>query len=75
MINNTINRYNNRPSGQIQHPEAVISLTRRMKQGGEFMELPILNYIIVGQDKYYSFTDDGRIYVFLMRPVSFLKNV
>jgi DNA repair protein RadC len=51
----------NHPSGQIQPSEADICLTRRMKQGGEFLELPVLDHIIIGQDKYYSFADDGRI--------------
>ena len=51
----------NHPSGQIQPSEADISLTRKMKQGGEFLELPVLDHIIIGQDKYYSFADEGRI--------------
>ena len=51
----------NHPSGQIHPSEADISLTRKMKQGGEFLELPVLDHIIIGQDKYYSFADDGRI--------------
>jgi DNA repair protein RadC len=51
----------NHPSGQIHPSEADISLTRKMKQAGDLLELPILDHIIVGDEKYYSFADDGRI--------------
>jgi DNA repair protein RadC len=51
----------NHPSGQINPSEADISLKRKLKQGGDFLELPILDHIIIGQEKYYSFADDGRI--------------
>ena len=51
----------NHPSGQVHPSEADISLTRKMKQAGDLLELPVLDHIIVGDEKYYSFADDGRI--------------
>jgi len=51
----------NHPSGQIQPSEADIALTRKMKQGGELLEIPVLDHIIVGDERYYSFSDDGRL--------------
>ncbi|NVO20319.1 MAG: DNA repair protein RadC [Bacteroidetes bacterium] len=51
----------NHPSGQVQPSEADISLTRKMKQAGDILEIAILDHIIIGDEKYYSFADDGRI--------------
>lgn len=51
----------NHPSGQIHPSEADIHLTRQMKNAGEFLELPILDHIIVGDERYYSFADEGRM--------------
>lgn len=51
----------NHPSGQIHPSEADISLTRKMKNAGELMDIPILDHIIVGDERYYSFADEGRL--------------
>jgi len=51
----------NHPSGQIQPSEADIALTRKLKNGGELLEVPVLDHIIVGDERYYSFSDDGRM--------------
>jgi DNA repair protein RadC len=51
----------NHPSGQCNPSEADISLTRKLKQAGELMELPVLDHIIYCDDRYYSFADEGRI--------------
>jgi DNA repair protein RadC len=51
----------NHPSGQIRPSEADISLTRKMKEAGELLDMPVLDHIIVGEEKYFSFADDGRL--------------
>ncbi|MBK7173043.1 MAG: DNA repair protein RadC [Bacteroidales bacterium] len=51
----------NHPSGQIQPSEADIALTRKLKNAGDLMDIPILDHIIVGDERYYSFADDGRL--------------
>ena len=51
----------NHPSGHIQPSEADISLTRKIKNAGDLLELPILDHIIVGDERYYSFADEGKI--------------
>ena len=49
----------NHPSGN-QHPsEADIQLTRKMKDAGALLDLPVLDHVIIGHDKYYSFADEG----------------
>jgi DNA repair protein RadC len=51
----------NHPSGNTQPSEADISLTRKMKECGKFMDLPVLDHVIVTADGYYSFADEGLI--------------
>ncbi len=49
----------NHPSGNIAPSEADIKLTRRLKNAGEFLELPVLDHIVFSSEKYYSFADEG----------------
>jgi len=51
----------NHPSGQVHPSEADIALTRKMKDAGNLLELPILDHIIIGDEKYFSFADEGRM--------------
>lgn len=49
----------NHPSGQLKPSDADISLTKKLKEGGEFLEIPVLDHIIVTSENYYSFADEG----------------
>jgi DNA repair protein RadC len=49
----------NHPSGQITPSEADIHLTRKIKEAGAVLDLPVLDHIIVGDGNYYSFADEG----------------
>lgn len=49
----------NHPSGQLTPSEADIQLTRKMKEAGVVLDLPVLDHIIVGDGNYYSFADEG----------------
>lgn len=51
----------NHPSGQIIPSEADIALTRKLCQGGLLLDLPVLDHIIVGEERYYSFKDEGKL--------------
>lgn len=51
----------NHPSGQIIPSEADIALTRKLYQGGLLLDLPVLDHIIVGDECYYSFRDEGKL--------------
>lgn len=49
----------NHPSGNLQPSHADIDLTRRFKDAGNIMDIPILDHIIVTpEDGYYSFADE-----------------
>jgi len=49
----------NHPSGNIQPSKSDIKLTRKMKIGGDAVDMQVLDHIIFTRDKYYSFSDEG----------------
>ena len=49
----------NHPSGNLQPSEADIRLTRKLKEVGANLELPILDHIIFSDNAYFSFADEG----------------
>lgn len=49
----------NHPSGNLKPSAADISLTRKMKEAGVLLDLPILDHIIFTEHHYYSFADEG----------------
>ncbi len=51
----------NHPSGEIEPSEADKMLTRTIVNGAKLLEIKILDHIIVGIDKYFSFADSGMI--------------
>jgi len=51
----------NHPSGNIQPSESDINLTKKMKQAGELLDLPVLDHVILTSETYYSLADEGDI--------------
>ena len=51
----------NHPSGNLKPSNADIELTKKLKEIGILMETPVLDHIIVGEKKYFSFADEGLI--------------
>ncbi|CAN5826252.1 DNA repair protein RadC [soil metagenome] len=49
----------NHPSGNLKPSSADITLTKKMKEAGTFLDLPILDHIIFADSGYYSFADEG----------------
>jgi DNA repair protein RadC len=49
----------NHPSGNLKPSEADIRLTRKLKEAGSLLDLPILDHLICADDRYYSFADEG----------------
>jgi DNA repair protein RadC len=42
------------------HPsQADIQLTNTLKQAGKWLDLPVLDHVIVGADGFYSFAQEG----------------
>lgn len=49
----------NHPSGNIQPSQADRDLTRKVKEAGKFLDLPILDHLIFTDSAYFSFADEG----------------
>jgi len=49
----------NHPSGQLKPSDADIQLTKKLVKGGEMLDIRVLDHLIIGTDKYYSFADEG----------------
>ena len=49
----------NHPSGNVQPSNSDKTLTHNLVNGGKILEIKILDHIIVGIDKYFSFADSG----------------
>lgn len=50
----------NHPSGNLTPSQADIQLTRKLKEAGQFLDLPLLDHLILTKDdRYYSFADEG----------------
>jgi len=51
----------NHPSGNRNPSAADIALTRKLKEAGQFLDLPILDHLIYTDLGYYSFADEGML--------------
>lgn len=51
----------NHPSGNISPSEADVKLTQAVKNAGTIMEIPLLDHLIITENNYYSFGDEGMI--------------
>ena len=51
----------NHPSGNLKPSNSDIRLTKKLVDAGKIMEVPVLDHIIVGDNDYFSFADEGLI--------------
>lgn len=49
----------NHPSGNLRPSEQDISLTKKIKEAGTLLEVPILDHLIISDTGYFSFADEG----------------
>jgi DNA repair protein RadC len=49
----------NHPSGSLMPSAEDINLTKRLKEAGKLFEINVLDHLIVGDNSYYSFADEG----------------
>jgi DNA repair protein RadC len=47
------------PSGQLKPSDADINLTKKLVEGGKFLEIHVLDHIIITSESYFSFADEG----------------
>lgn len=51
----------NHPSGNIQPSEADHKITKKIKEAGMMLDVAVLDHLIIGDDRYYSFADEGTL--------------
>ena len=51
--------FHNHPSGNLTPSQADKDLTRKLKEAGRMLDLPILDHLIFTDSGYYSFADEG----------------
>ncbi len=49
----------NHPSGNLQASQADEILTNKLKEAGKFLELPVVDHLIISREGYLSFSDEG----------------
>lgn len=49
----------NHPSGNLKPSEADLRITKSIREAGKFMELPLLDHLILTDEGYFSFADEG----------------
>lgn len=59
MLASAIILIHNHPSGKLKPSQADINLTNKVKQALTIFDINLLDHIIVGADKHYSFADEG----------------
>jgi len=53
--------YHNHPSGSSQPSQHDIQLTQKLVEAGKHLDIAVEDHIIISQDGYYSFRDEGMI--------------
>jgi len=51
----------NHPSGNLIPSEADKDITKKIQEAGKHMDIPVLDHLIIGNDAYFSFADEGLI--------------
>ncbi|MDZ4786934.1 MAG: JAB domain-containing protein [bacterium] len=51
----------NHPSGNLKPSTADIDLTKKLKEAGKLLDIPVLDHLIVTSEGYFSFADEGMI--------------
>lgn len=49
----------NHPSGNTEPSQADRDITRKLRNAGDFLDLPVLDHLIVTESGYFSFADEG----------------
>jgi DNA repair protein RadC len=49
----------NHPSSSLKPSRADEQLTQKIKQAGQFLDITLLDHVIVTSEGYYSFADEG----------------
>lgn len=51
----------NHPSGNLTPSNEDINLTKKIKEAGKLFDITVIDHLIIGENSYYSFADEGII--------------
>ncbi len=51
----------NHPSGNTKASDQDIQITKKLKEAGKLLEIPVIDHIIIGEGGYFSFADDWKL--------------
>jgi DNA repair protein RadC len=51
----------NHPSGEVKPSKEDKEVTKRLKDAGNILGIPVLDHLIIGDDRYYSFKEEFEI--------------
>ena len=51
----------NHPSGNLNPSDADVRITQKLKGAGELLDIQLLDHIIITDEGYYSFGDEGKL--------------
>lgn len=49
----------NHPSGNLKPSQADMDITKKLKKAGELMDIKVLDHLIIANQNYFSFADEG----------------
>jgi DNA repair protein RadC len=49
----------NHPLGNLKPSQADLNLTRKLKSASGFLDIPVLDHLIITDSGFFSFTDEG----------------
>lgn len=58
---NSIVLFHNHPSSNLTPSKADKLITKKIAAAGKILEIPLLDHIIITEDDYYSFVDNGEL--------------
>ncbi len=58
---NSIIVAHNHPSGVVTPSKEDVIITRRIEKSGEILDIKLQDHIIIGEDSYYSFKNEGML--------------
>ncbi|MDB5281550.1 MAG: hypothetical protein JWO06_625 [Bacteroidota bacterium] len=61
LLASSIIAVHNHPSGNVSPSQSDIDLTKRLKEAAKMMDVNLLDHLIIGEKKYYSFSDSGML--------------
>jgi DNA repair protein RadC len=61
LLASTIILSHNHPSGDPKPSNEDINITRKMLQIGKIIEITVVDHVIIGNNSYYSFADEGML--------------